>query len=443
MVVSSSHKLRSFEYIYILLLILYAGRANTFFESGSIVENPIGFSLPIILSGILALKWRIVLNKQFYLLLFGFFIYFVAVTIKYGEFRPTIFLNYFLLFFIVYSTVKSLKFDLFIIYEQIIYYLAILGLIMWGMQTVLGGDTLYNYVSSIPSIDKFSYVSSDGLNILLYSIQPTASSLLYGIPIPRNCGYAWEPGAFAVYLCLAMFINLFIIKSEITRRNRFWIYLAALLSTQSTTGYLILLIILFFYFYNKDLNVFILLIPLIVIALVSLFSLPFMSNKIVEVFNQAGEVDMIVEESIIRGSSYSPGRFASFVIALEDFMNNPVLGLGTISEESWTYKVGASISSISGIGNLLAQFGIIGFIFFIILSIKSSFLFAKYFIYKGKVLLFLLIILISVSYSVIFMPLIMCIWMFSLFEPNVLKIKEKTDLRATISFKKNLINLDS
>lgn len=423
MFVNLPHRITFFEYFYVLMLILYAGRANTFFESESLIENPIGFSLPIILSGILAFKWKIVFNKQFYLLILGFFIYFIAVTIKFSEFRPTIFVKYFFLFFIVYTTIKALKFNIFSIYEHTLYYLAIIGLFMWGIQIILGGDTLYNYISRIPSSDTFSYTSSGGLNMIIYSVQPTASSLLYGITIPRNCGYAWEPGGFAVYLCLAIFINLFITSSNNNSNKRFWVFVVALLSTQSTTGYVIFMVIIFYYFLNKNLNLLIVLSPLLIGLLIGIFYLPFMSNKIVNVFNQTSEVEIIIENSIIGEASYAPGRFASFMIAFKDFLNNPILGLGTVSEESLTYKIGANISTISGIGNLLAQFGIIGFLFFVIASIKSSLFFSKYFMYRGKYLLLLIILLISISYSVILLPLVMTYWMFAIFEKQNIQMR--------------------
>ena len=104
------------------------------------------------------------------------------------------------------------------------------------------------------------------------------------------------------------------------------------------------------------------------------------------------------------------------MIGFNDFLNNPILGLGGNEQESWTNKMGANVSVISGLGNLLAQNGLVGFLFFIILSIRSSLLFSKHFNYKGKLLLFVIIIFISISYSVILLPVIVCFWMFSLIE---------------------------
>ena len=410
-------KVSFFEYFYVLVLIIYAAHANRYVVSFSIIENPIWFSVPILLSGILFLKWGAVFNKQFYLLIFGFFIYFFAISIKYHEIRPTFFLNYVLLFFITYATVKALKVNLFRIFELLLFYLAIVGLIMWVIQIILGGDTLYNYFGRIPSIDTFSYVSGNGLNAILYSVQPTSMSLQFDFLPPRNCGFAWEPGGFATFLCLAIFINIFFLKSDRNSKIRFWVLLAALISTQSTTGYTIFSLMIIFYFLNKRLSVMLVLMPVVITIIMIVFSLPFMSDKIVSLANETSQIDIMVEGSIGRDSSINPQRFASFLIAFRDFLNNPVLGLGGNAEASWTYKIGANVSAITGIGNILAQFGIVGFLFFIITLYRTSLFFSKTFRFYGKFLFFLVVLFISVSYGIVLLPLFMSFWMFELFTP--------------------------
>jgi len=424
-IINSKQTLRSrlvsgVDYFVVAVFILYAGRGNTFFESGSLTQNPFGVALPLFLGTILALRWRIVFNSQFYLLIFFYFAYFIAVTVKFGEFRPTIFLNYIFIFFTVYAIVKSLKTNMFIIYEKVLYVFSIVGLLLWGVQTLLGGDTLFSIINHLPNLSTFSNVSSQGLNIIIYSIQPSISSMVHGVPIPRNCGYAWEPGAFAVFISLAIYINLFFITNDQGRRKRLWILVIALISTQSTTGYVILLLLLFFFLLNKRVNTLVLLSPILIIIIGLLFSLPFMGEKIADVYRQVAEIDLIIENSVTLGTSYAPGRFASFVIAFKDFLDNPILGLGSVNEQSWTYKLGASIGSISGIGNLLAQFGLIGFLFFISSAVMSSILYSRKYNYKGKLLFFLIILMISVSYSILFLPMVMSFWAFYYFNPKEL-----------------------
>lgn len=415
-----NQKIFFFDYLFVLILILYAGGANTFVQSASIKDNQVSFIIPILLTIILALRRNVIFSKRFYYLILGLGVYFLASSIKYQQIHITIFINFLALFFIVYTVVKALNFNFFKIYEYLIYHLAFIALAMWSIQFILGGDSLFNVFSKIPGISLFSYVTGHGLNIIIYTIQPAAFFTLdnLGSSIPRNCGFAWEPGAFAVYLCLAIFINLFITKSEKSNRIHFWVLVLALLTTQSTTGFIILLIILSFYYANKKLNIVFIGLPIIIIAMLYVFSLPFMGDKIIHIANEANDMNTIVENSRDNEETENPQRFVSFMIGFQDFIKNPILGIQGGENESWTEKIGANISVISGIGDLLAENGLVGFLFFSILSFKSSSYLSKQYNYKGKLLLFLIILSISVSYTIILRPLITCFWMFSFVEPH-------------------------
>ena len=413
-----SRNIAFFEYLCVFILIIYAGRSNKFVESGLITIKNLGVFIPIILSIILAIKWKIKFDGYFFLLTFGFFIYFVAISIKFQEIHPSFFLTYFFNYFNAYIIIKVLKRNLFKTYENIIFYLAIAGLLLWCIQIVLGGDTLYNMLSKLNPMD-FSSVTGNGKTAIIYSVQPSDFSLLYGFTIPRNCGYAWEPGVFAVFLCLAIFINLFITSTDKKSKMKLWVLIITLLSTLSTTGYVIFLVIITYYLLNKKLNIIILLFPLAIVAMIYLSSLPFMSKKVFQVMDETKQVDDLLEATYGVDFQSNPQRFTSIMISLKDFAENPILGIGGNNTGSWTYKVGSRISTASGLGNLLAQFGSIGFIFFIIASFKSSHYFSTYYNYKGKFLLFLIILLLSVSYSIIFLPIIMTFWTYQLFGPDM------------------------
>ncbi|HBE42607.1 MAG TPA: hypothetical protein DDW27_15670, partial [Bacteroidales bacterium] len=200
----------------------------------------------------------------------------------------------------------------------------------------------------------------------------------------------------------------------------------ALVSSQSTTGYLIFIVILLFYYYNKKQKIMILLWPAVLVLIALAFSLPFMSDKIVSLIREAEMIDIMVEGSIGRESSIAPQRFASFVIAFRDFLANPILGLGGNMEASWTSKIGANVSTITGLGNLLAQHGLVGLLFFALASYKSSSYYARVFNFKGNILFFIIILFISISYGIILLPLLMSFWMFGLFNP--LSVKQ-SDIR--------------
>ena len=141
---NNSHRISFFEYLYVFVLIIYAGRANIYVESLSFKDNLMGVLIPILLSGILALRWKVKFDARFYLLIFGLAIYLLlAISIKYRDIQPTFFLIYFFKFFIVYVSIKALRFNLFRIYEYLLYILSIIGLLVWSIQTILGGDNFY------------------------------------------------------------------------------------------------------------------------------------------------------------------------------------------------------------------------------------------------------------------------------------------------------------
>jgi hypothetical protein len=398
-----------------LVLILYVGLANQLVLFHSFKEKPIVFFVPILLSGILILKHRIQFSRNFILLIFFYLFYFAAITIKYKAIYPSLLVQYPSVFLIAYVLIKTLKYDLFKIYEYFLYVFAIIGLIFWTLQVALGGDTLYGLLANIPNIEKFSHVTGGGYNIIFYSVQPAFASVLYSHLPPRNCGFAWEPGSFAVYLCLALFVNLFMLKDEKYRVRHLVVLLLALFTTQSTTGFFIIIIIGVYYYFNSSLKSIFLTLPLMILGIGLIFSLPFMTEKIMSLTVNAESIDAIVEAGYGRETSITPQRFTSFMIAIRDFLYNPVFGTAGISGESWTEKIGVNISAISGIGNLLGHFGIVGFLFFMIVTIRSSIQLSRHFRYKGVLLLFLIILSISISYYILFIPLIVCFWIFALF----------------------------
>jgi hypothetical protein len=425
-------KIGFYEYLFVLMMILYAGRSLMFFESPDFGKNPVGVVLPFLFSIILAFKWRIVFTVEFYVLLLFFTLYFLAISIKYYVIHPSFLVTYFLLFFTTYTAVKALKFNIFIIYEKILYILAIISLVLWGFQVLAGGDALFNIISGYFSfMEPISFVSGKGISTVVYAIQPYATTLINNFTTSRNCGFAWEPGSYASYLCLGIYINLFSREQDKNSRKRFWVFLAALLSTLSTTGYVILSIIMIYYLMNKEFRNIVLLIPVVIIALILFFSLPFMKDKILELVKEPASIQNMVWDSYGRETATTPQRFSSLLITLIDFKNNPILGIAAHGEESWVRQVGSNISPISGIGNLLAQFGLAGTIPFIIYTIKSSFVFSRYYRYRGKFLLFFIIFGISISYSILFIPFVMCFWMFALFEPDpetISEINEKSEM---------------
>jgi hypothetical protein len=400
--------------IFVTFIIISAGGATIFTRSFQTWEQPLGFILPFLLSIWLLKIYKIGVSKKFILLIFLFLVYFILLTFKYDEIHYKFLVIYPLSFFIAYSFVSTLKADFFTIYERLLHLLCLIALFFWVLQ-ILIPVPLTSLLSSLTLIKPYNEIIQ--AHIFVFSI------LNEGIEsvLPRNSGFAWEPGAFAVFINLAIFVNLIRNSFRIRKNINLVIFVLTLLSTQSTTGYSIFLLQAAFYFINmKGISLKLLLMPLLIIGVLYVISLPFMYEKITGLGNE--KISDVVETGAKdwnKDKMIGAQRFVSFQIDFIDFLNNPILGYGGHDEDMWIKKSKINVVSISGIGKIMAKFGLVGIIFFIVVLYKNSVQFSKFYDYKGKLLLFLLMLQVSISYSLIENPLLMCFWMFFFFNPKL------------------------
>ncbi len=179
--------------------------------------------------------------------------------------------------------------------------------------------------------------------------------------IGRNPGMFWEPGAFAGYLILAiLFIILenrqFIIGSY--KKETFWIS-AALITTMSTTGYLILGLIIFIYALQNYKWGKIIIIPLfIIIGWWSFNELHFLKNKI--------ESQIISAEKMTE-NDVSNSRFGALKMDLQYIKSQPLTGNGLSIKTRFRFHpwIKEDIGHGNGMSNFLAYWGIPFFLFWL------------------------------------------------------------------------------
>lgn len=132
--------------------------------------------------------------------------------------------------FVTYTIFSLYKKDLPARFEHISVKMAILSLVLWAI-CLVAYEPLYALAKA---------VGSPGANI-------SQSLYIFSIPhnfednrgfLLRNCGYSWEPGRFACMLIIALWFNIQRTGLKFKDRN-FLILTLALISSQSTTGYLI------------------------------------------------------------------------------------------------------------------------------------------------------------------------------------------------------------
>ncbi len=413
-----------YEYAIVFILIIYAARANMFVRAIDGWNNIIGLLIPIAGAVAIAFIKNVQFNHKFWLLILGYTLWFAATTVKFHELHPKFFAINIIKFFIAYAVISGLKYRFFKFFEVVLFYLCIVALIFWALQNIIPGifiEFLRNFEFSNQGIEK----GNVDYNTIIYTVNnfvkaPDHIMHFGGLNIYRNSGYAWEPGAFASYINLGILVNLIRNNFKIKGNKHIWIFILALITTFSTTGYSIFLLLTFFYLYNQELVKIAWLIPLVIVAGVLLFSLPFMSEKIMKNSNKSDlSTKQLVYNSAKYKTQYAPQRFQSLQIDFVDFLNNPVIGYGGHQEARWTNKLGAQIATASGIGKVLGQYGIVGTIFFLVsLWISSKQIMTLYKV-RGTIFPVLVFLFISISYDIIFTALLMCFWL--LYISNFLK----------------------
>lgn len=170
----------------------------------------------------------------------------------------------------------------------------------------------------------------------------------------RNSGMFWEPGAFAGYLLLA-FLFMVVLNGRFEigpfKKEFFWLFLA-ILTTMSTTGYIIFGLILLVYFLkNYSVGKFIF-VPLFSVIAINAFSkLEFLQSKILWQLEEAMEMESF---------DVSNTRFGALIMDLEYIASSPWFGNGLHYTTRYRFHpwVTEDIGHGNGMSNFIAFWGI-------------------------------------------------------------------------------------
>lgn len=183
----------------------------------------------------------------------------------------------------------------------------------------------------------------------------------------RNMGMFWEPGAFAGYLILALFFLAREGKNKAVLSKYGLVLIAALLSTQSTTGYLALIMLAMFYAYNarlfKGIAMKLLVLPAFIIVIIGgtyviTNEVSFLGKKIITQIESTSNND---DASRIN-------RFGNFLYDLDWIATRPVLGWSAnpATRFSGDPEVAELIAAQgNGLTGFAVKFGLVGLFVFI------------------------------------------------------------------------------
>jgi len=296
------------------------------------------------------------MNRKIFLVLVAAWVLINVQSIVFGGITPAAIYLPILVFYTPFLVFSIMGISYFRYLLNIIYFIAIYTSIIYLLQVFIPG---FNSFISKAFEAAFQYSWADWpRSILIYSA-PRESGYIF----PRNSGIFHEPGAYAVYLILAIIINTILSHKAINRKNT--LFSIVLLSTFSTAGYIMLGCILAFSIWGLKMN----------IIFKTAFMLLFLSFSLViftkfEFLNKKIEVQYEADlEAIQKGEIKSTGRFYSIVQGAKTFLSSPIFGKGilsiTVDEESQ--------EGINGQGfvNLFSRYGIFFGIFYMWVSYKG------------------------------------------------------------------------
>lgn len=362
-------------------------------------------------------------NNHKIILLISIVLMFLLIVLK--KQRKTLNLNLNIIFFIVFYTITSIyhmintntnffgemgilaQFILCILicmlinatqfinkYNKIMYFLAITSIIMYMIPIFLP-----KFNSLFPIIQDYAGSKFNNAGIYCY---PTYIVKHYY----RNQSIFWECGAFQAFLNIALFLELYV-KKDINRKHVF-IYIITILTTKSTTGYIILMLLIF----TKIIQMIKLdkkqhLKYILIFGICTIPLIPVIYSVIIQKFSVSGTnyfsflrryYDTVVDIKIIFGNimNFLMGvGEEKYIHVFSNLLNDT--GIGNFSVTS---------SSSNSITAFIAQHGILSMIPIGLIYIKGIFSVNKL---TTKIIFFLMILIFLITENFIMAPVFLAL----------------------------------
>ncbi len=244
----------------------------------------------------------------------------------------------------------------------------------WYVYTITGKDFSQIFLKVVIQIAKISLICFVLINLLgLSPYLPVLGNFntlfIYNYKIGhelQNSGILWEPGAFAGLLVFTILLNISDFTKNIRNiKSEYFVLIIAIISTQSTGGYLFLLILILFAIFKKI--GFRELVISILIFSISLFvfnRFEFLGEKIIN------QKDAAQEQEI---GDFSNTRIGSWYFDLHYILKRPLFGNGFDEMERYSdhrFLIKLDKKALDGNGNSLsntwAKIGAIFILFYFI-----------------------------------------------------------------------------
>ncbi|WP_234736780.1 hypothetical protein [Tellurirhabdus bombi] len=245
-------------------------------------------------------------------------------ALKYNNFVPNSLLSILIRLLLVYLVIHVCGLRFIRYYIDIILVSALISLPIYFLTFFPGVEQfLIQNIANTFFKPPFSVASSmyeGNPSMIVYTFNQLAEEKFISTIIKRNSGPFWEPGAFAVFMTLALLFNLQHEKKFSTRRN--WLLIFTMLTTFSTAGYITLFMIIVGYVISSD----------TVRKSTKIASLLILLPTVVLVYSQTEFMSGKINKNISASKSDNSSRFGSAYFDFVDLARSPLIGFGRLSE---------------------------------------------------------------------------------------------------------------
>lgn len=414
-------KYGKFEVLYLFVIVIYMAQATpeTSRMVGTISGNPIPLLLPIVLSYILCKRHNISFhNRNLHVVLIVYLVWAFCSIIKYGIYTTQeLSYHFFMIYAIVIAYIHCQVYGdkLLPIYENIMVFLCKIAVLGWLIAVLVPFSA--TFFRLFPE-------TGFGNNVFyLFTWMDPAKGQVYS-GIIRNAGCSWEPGRFAIMVTLAIFCNLCQNGIKLKNNKNIWWLIIALVTTQSTTGFVSALI-LYTIFLIKKFNLKYIIITLVIMVPVvyGIVQLDFMGEKITTKMTGAQDVSQRDQTFAYAATRYEEGeyvgsidRFDAMVFEWMNVKNDPILGYSRNVEHSYfrTY-ISNNFVLANGLVKVFGMYGIFLGLYFFYILYRSSKKIAQDSNAQRILAMFILFCLSAISYQILAIPIFTTFWFYGLF----------------------------
>lgn len=300
-------------------------------------------------------------SRRFLILLTAFAVLFALQSAALDFFAPVTLAGFFIKLIAAAAAMATVR-NFRVAYVRCMVWITKLSFVFWIPSALANAVNVPLYeafrpIANIVGVPQ--YGANERLQVLLFNFQVAHPG--------RNAAFFWEPGAFNGYLILAILFLATLrgaVPDKLRKRWTWWM-VAGVLSTQSTTGFVILPLALMMFIFVRPstqkamannairlIAIAIVLVPLSVFA----WQLDFIGPKIMELWTRA----------MNREAGWELSRFGSVIFDWAYFVERPVLGWGQNNATQFALNPDLERFALgNGFSGYIRQLGLTGITLFI------------------------------------------------------------------------------